>query len=212
MMSRGIASGMVAVADRERLHHLLAGRTVWLASSSPRRRAILRAYGVPFREVGHTLCEPPPAGPDWRRWVRSWSLRKARNAARPLTDNWVIGSDTIVVCRGRGLGKPAHAAEAAAMLARLSGHVHQVFSGVAIVDGRSGAQATGSAVTSVHFRTLKRQEIGAYIRTGEPLDKAGAYAIQGRARAFVSQIDGPLDNVVGLPVQTLIKIMERVSR
>jgi septum formation protein len=131
-------------------------------------------------------------------------------AARSRRDGCVIGADTIVVCNNRGLGKPTDGTSARWMLEQLSGHVHQVYSGVAVVDARSGASATGSALTHVHFRRLPRKEIDAYVRTGESSDKAGAYAIQGRARAFVLKVDGPLDNVIGLPVKTLIRVMERM--
>ncbi|MEW5702484.1 MAG: Maf family protein [Candidatus Zixiibacteriota bacterium] len=194
-----------------RLRRVMAGRTVWLASASPRRRAILRACGIRHGTIEHSLHEPAPHGPDWRAWVRTWARRKAAHAARAIAGGWVIGSDTIVVSGGKGLGKPKDKAEAQAMLRRLSGRTHRVYSGVAIVDAGTGKSGAGSSCTQVCFRPLADHEIAHYVRTGEPLDKAGAYAIQGGARAFVTSIDGPLDGVIGLPIGTLVQIAGRLS-
>jgi septum formation protein len=122
----------------------------------------------------------------------------------------VIGSDTIVVSRGRGLGKPADADAATAMLRRLSGCRHDVFTGVAAIDTVRRRSATGSACSRVVFRRLSEDEIRDYVRTGEPMDKAGAYAIQGRAGRFVAGVAGPVDNVIGLPVACLAAVIRRV--
>lgn len=190
------------------LRRVLRRRIVCLASGSPRRREILTACGVDFRVASHGLDEPLPTGPDWRRWVRTWALRKAQaaGAARGL----VIGSDTIVVSRGRGLGKPVDADAARVMLRRLSGRRHFVFTGVAAIDMARQRTATGSACTVVVFRQLGEDEIRDYVRTGEPMDKAGAYGIQGRAGRFVAGVTGPVDNVIGLPVACLTAVIRRV--
>ncbi|MBI3872545.1 MAG: septum formation protein Maf [candidate division Zixibacteria bacterium] len=204
-------TGLVDAESRAALQRALAGREVWLASASPRRRAILRSCGIRHHAIGHTLDEPAPAGPDWRRWVRTWSLRKTRSASSGLNHGLIIAADTIVVCGTRGLGKPANPAQAESMLRRLSGRVHQVITGVAVISVEDAKWSTGSAVTHVRFRSLSDREIRRYVRTGEPMDKAGAYAVQGEAGRFVSQIDGAVDNVVGLPVECLANVVAKVT-
>jgi septum formation protein len=172
-----------------------------LASASPRRVQLLRQAGATF-----TVADPGPDR-DWpgtadpRHGVRALALDKARRIARVRPDAVVIGADTIVVARGRRLGKPANAAEAADMLRRLHGRAHEVWSGIALV--RGDEQRTAAEVTRVQFVKLSDAEILSYVRTGEPLDKAGAYAIQGLAAQFVRRIDGDWSNVVGLPLGRL---------
>ena len=183
---------------------------MYLASASPRRRAILNLCRIDFDVAEHVLTEPLPRGPEWRRWVRRWAGRKAQDAAGRLRQGLVIGADTIVVQGKRGLGKPRGAPEARAMLQRLSAGTHEVITGVAVVDLRNGRTASGSESTRIRFRKLTQREITAYVRSGEPLDKAGAYAIQGGAGRFVRSIEGPLDNVIGLPIGCLVRILRRV--
>jgi len=172
-----------------------------LASASPRRVALLRQAGAAF-----TVTDP---GPD-REWpgeaeprhgVRALALDKARRVAARRPGAVVIGADTVVVLRGRRLGKPASAEEARAMLRRLHGRRHEVWTGIAVV--RDGDQRTGAEVTAVHFARLGEDEIAAYVRSGEPLDKAGAYGIQGLAGQFVRRIEGDYTTVVGLPLARL---------
>jgi len=201
---------VVASGDARTLRRLVRGRVVYLASASPRRRALLSVCGVRYRMLRQTLDEPEPTGPDWRRWVRTWSLRKARDAAGRVGRGLVIGADTIVVAGRCAYGKPDNGRVAATILRRLSGRRHQVMTGVAVVDAASGHAATGSEVTAVTFRTVTRAEIDDYVASGEPMDKAGAYAIQGGARAFVTRCDGPLDNVIGFPIGCLVRVAARV--
>jgi septum formation protein len=172
-----------------------------LASASPRRVALLEQVGVRF-----TVADP---GPD-REWpgqaeprhgVRALALDKARRIAARRRGSVVIGADTVVVARGLRLGKPADAAEAAEMLRRLQGRVHEVWTGIAVVRDRE--QRTASESTRVRFASMNAAEIAAYVRTGEPLDKAGAYGIQGLGGAFVRGIEGDYTNVVGLPLGRL---------
>jgi septum formation protein len=176
-----------------------------LASGSPRRVALLRQVGAPF-----TLADP---GPDrsWpgaaepRHGVRALALDKARRVAAKRRGAVVIGADTIVVLRGARLGKPRDAAEARAMLLRLHGRAHQVWTGIAVV--RDGEERTATECTEVLLAKLDEAAIDAYVRTGEPLDKAGAYGIQGMAAQFVRRIDGDYFNVVGLPLARLRQVL-----
>jgi len=174
---------------------------VVLASASPRRVVLLRQVGLKF-----TVADPGPDA-DWpgssapRDGVRALALDKARRVAARRDGAIVIGADTVVVARGLRLGKPRHAADARAMLARLQGRTHEVWTGIAVVRGRD--QRTSSECTRVSFARLSAAEIDRYVKTGEPLDKAGAYGIQGLGGAFVRRIEGDFSNVVGLPLHRL---------
>lgn len=200
----------VTEADCAELHSLLGGRSVILASASPRRREILTQCELRFTTLDHRLDEPPPHGPDWRAWVRTWAMRKAVDSTRELKSGILISADTIVVLGAKGLGKPGNPAHAQAMLRSLSGRTHQVYTGVAVINVTSAQKSAGSAVSHVHFRRLSSREIAAYVRSCEPLDKAGAYAIQGGGGQFVDRIAGPLDNIIGLPVRCLTTVLKRV--
>jgi septum formation protein len=172
-----------------------------LASSSPRRKLLLRQIGLEFeaRESGvpedHDELSPPD------ETVRRLALAKARAVAAQETSAYVIGADTVVVLDGRLLGKPKDAAEASAMLRRLSGRRHTVYTGVAFVERPSDRSRVDVVTTEVEFRNLGEEEILAYVRSGSPMDKAGAYGIQDDFGAvFVSAIEGCFYNVVGFPL------------
>jgi septum formation protein len=176
-----------------------------LASASPRRVQLLRQAGAEF-----TVADPGPdrAWPgqaDPRHGVRALALDKARRIAAKRPDSVVVGADTIVVVRGHRFGKPANTVEAAGMLRQLHGRTHEVWTGLALV--RGGEQRTAAEVTRVQFSRLTEPEILAYVRTREPLDKAGGYAIQGLAAQFVRRIDGDYANVVGLPLNRLRQLL-----
>jgi septum formation protein len=180
-----------------------------LASASPRRVTLLRQVGLPF-----TVADPGPDR-DWpgkaepRHGVRALALEKARRVAGRRPEALVIGADTVVVARGVRLGKPADEAEALEMLKRLQGRTHEVWTGLAIVWG--GEQRTAAEVTKVQFARLDDAELRAYVHTGEPLDKAGAYGIQGLAAQFVRRIDGDYGNVVGLPLARLRQLLKEFA-
>jgi septum formation protein len=182
---------------------------VVLASASPRRVALLRQVGLAF-----TVVDPGPDR-DWpgqaepRHGVRALALGKARRVAGRRPEALVIGADTVVVARGVRLGKPGDEAEAVEMLRRLHGRTHEVWTGLAIVCG--GEQRTAAEVTKVQFARLDDAELRAYVRTGEPLDKAGAYGIQGLAAQFVRRIDGDYGNVVGLPLARLRQLLKEFA-
>jgi septum formation protein len=185
------------------------GTPLVLASASPRRVTLLRQVAAEF-----TVADP---GPDrvWpgraepRHGVRALALDKARRIAARRPDATVIGADTVVVLRGERLGKPSGPAEALAMLRRLQGRRHEVWTGLAVV--HRGETRTASEGAVVHVARMTEQEIADYVATGEPLDKAGAYGIQGRYGQFVRRIEGDYTAVVGLPLARLKAILSELA-
>ncbi len=169
-----------------------------LASASPRRAELLAAAGFAFTVVHADIDETPLAGERPGAYVRRLAEAKARAVAPRFPGQAVLGADTTVVVDGDILAKPVDAADAAAMLRRLQGRAHEVLTGVALVDGRRARVAV--AETRVWFGPMTEDDIATYVATGEPMDKAGAYAIQGWASRHVTRIDGSYSNVVGLPV------------
>lgn len=174
-----------------------------LASQSPRRAALLEAAGFTFDVDPVEVDERVRDGESPREYVARLALEKARYAACRNPGSVVLGADTAVLAGRRLLGKPADAADAAAMLKRLSGRTHRVLTGVALCLGSS--TWTAVEVTRVRFLRLTDREIAWYVGTGEPDGKAGAYAIQGLASRFVDRIEGSYTNVVGLPVSTVYR-------
>ncbi|MFZ7125502.1 MAG: Maf family protein [Desulfobacterales bacterium] len=180
-----------------------------LASKSPRRSYLLKKAGLVFTVVPSDIDEssiPETAPTDF---VRRLAEAKAKDIADRHPDSWVIGADTIVSIDHRLLGKPASRAEARAMLAKLSGRTHQVYTGFCIVRQAASKFFSDTVVTDVTFKALSESEIEWYIGTGEPFDKAGAYAIQGMGTFLVRRINGSYTNVVGLPVCEIIEILIR---
>jgi septum formation protein len=178
-----------------------------LASSSPRRQWILRQIGIPFIVMPSRVDEEVGLQEKPLELVRSVAVEKARDVARRLVEGIVVGADTVVVCGEGVLGKPRDQEDAAAMLASLSGRAHQVHTGLAVLDVASGRELVEVETTVVHFRRITRSEIDRYVLTGEPLDKAGAYGIQGMGALFVDRIEGCFYNVVGLPVARLYAML-----
>lgn len=179
-----------------------------LASGSPRRRELLGLFHVPFTIHAADIDETMNPDMSPAQETARVSLLKAQAVPRGDEDV-VVAADTIVVCAGRVLGKPRDPQEAAAMLTLLSGRDHQVMSGCTVLRGR--CQETFTEITNLHFRPLSQEEIAAYVRTGEPMDKAGAYGIQGGAALFCEGIEGDYYNVMGLPVCRLGQILKRVA-
>ncbi len=176
-----------------------------LASASPRRVQLLRQCGAKFTVTDPGPDRAWPGGAEPRHGVRALALDKARRVAAKRPECVVVGADTVVVARGVRLGKPADPAEAAEMLARLQGRTHEVWTGLAVIGG--GEQRTAAEVTRVQFARLTPEDIAAYVATGEPLDKAGGYGIQGRAGMFVRRVEGDYFNVVGLPLARLRAVL-----
>jgi septum formation protein len=181
-----------------------------LASASPRRAELLRAAGIPFEVAVADVDEAQHLGEDAETYVRRLAGDKAARIAGRHPGRAVLGADTAVVLDGEVLGKPRDVAEAVEMLSRLSGRSHRVLTGVCLIDP-SGGSHVDIGSTLVEFRRLSAAEINAYVASGEPMDKAGAYGIQAGARGFIARIDGDVDTVVGLPVG-LIQAMCRGAR
>jgi septum formation protein len=179
-----------------------------LASASPRRALILRSLGLCFEVVAAQLDESLKPGESAaaaaERLARDKALAVGKHETRP-----VVAADTLVVCDGRILGKPASAADAASMLRLLSGRPHEVVSGVCVLAG--GQARSGVARTRVDFAPLGDDEIAWYVATGEPMDKAGAYHIEGRGALFVESVSGSPSNVAGLPVALLRRLFQEAG-
>jgi septum formation protein len=178
-----------------------------LASASPRRRELLGRFGIEFDIVPSGVPEVPHPGEDPALFACRAAIEKAMDVAGKRPGRWVLGADTVVVIDGRILGKPSDAAEARSMLRCLSGRVHHVLTGVVLIGPDGTVVADLVAESSVEFRELADEEIATYAATGEPLDKAGAYAIQGGAGRFVRNVTGSYSNVIGLPVDDVHKLL-----
>ena len=178
--------------------------TIILASGSPRRRELLSRVGIPFEvyvpDVEETTSLPADTA------VEELCRRKAIAAFRVYSDHYVLAADTLVSLDGRALGKPADEAEAAEMLRSLSGRTHQVHTGVTVISpfGNIVTEADHSSVT---FCDIPPEEIASYVASGEPLDKAGAYAIQGRASLWITRLEGSDTSVVGLPLYLVRRLL-----
>lgn len=182
-------------------------KSLVLASASPRRSELLDQIGVRFRRHAVEVDEIPREFEPAEDYVRRLALEKARAVRDELGDDevLVLGADTAVVVDQRPLGKPADAAHAREMLRYLSGRRHRVLSAVALVAEREAVQLSDSAVW---FRSLSDAEIEAYWQTGEPRDKAGAYAIQGLGAVFVERLEGSYSGVMGLPLYQTARLLE----
>ena len=185
-----------------------------LASASPRRAELLRAAGIEFEVRPPNVDESQLAGEDPDAYVRRLAEAKANAVAELTGDRTVLAADTVVVVDGEILVKPLDAADARRMLRLLSGRRHDVVSAICVHDGRPRDPAdstpqrdTRVVVTTVEFKALTADEIDWYVATGEPMDKAGGYAIQGLASRFATRVEGSYPNVVGLPVAEVYDIL-----
>jgi septum formation protein len=188
--------------------------TIVLASASPRRQELLRNAGIAFTVQPADIDETPLAGESPRACAERLAREKARRVHGLRQHDYVLGADTIVVIDEAMLGKPHDASDAARMLRLLSGRTHQVITGVCLIapwtrDSRPDGEQVASEITSVKMADLSGEEIAAYVATGEPMDKAGGYAIQGIASRWISRIEGDYCNVVGLPVALVYEMLRR---
>jgi len=179
-----------------------------LATASPRRIEMVAALGVPFRLLHVNFRETLPSLPP-EEAARMLAWRKAETACRGLRRGVVVTADTLVALNGHLYGKPRSPRDAAAMLAQLSGRTHEVVTAVAVMDAATHRGMLGSERSLVTFRRLTAAAIRAYVATGEPLDKAGAYGIQGRGRALVARLRGDYLNVVGFPLHLFAALTRR---
>jgi septum formation protein len=185
-----------------------------LASKSPRRAEILRAVGWPFEIIAANIDETRAAAEDAVSYVKRLALTKAETVARQLQSGLVLGADTVVLVAGETLGQPRDAEDARRMLKLLSGEWHEVLTGVALmrIGIREGDKRflVDHEVTRVRFAEMSAAEIDSYVATEEPLDKAGAYAIQGQAALFIEEIQGDYFNIVGLPIRLVYELTRRI--
>ena len=186
-------------------------KRIILASASPRRVALLRMMGVRFEQVVGDVSEDVDERLTPAEHVRVLSCRKAEQVARRVTSGLVIGADTVVAIDGEILEKPTDAEDAVRMLSRLSGRTHEVFTGITLVEAGDGAARSDVVRTEVVMRRVSEAGIRRYVATGEPMDKAGAYAAQGLAAPFVERVDGCFYNVVGLPLSRLWEMLEAMG-
>lgn len=177
-----------------------------LASSSPRRKDLLASFGKPFSVDIPDVDESLLPGEDPSSHVRRLALEKARTVQKRHDAGLVVAADTIVVLDGNIIGKPDDEADARRMLGSLSGRTHQVYTGVAVADAAAGTAVSRVVCSSVTISTIGEEEIARYVATGEPLDKAGSYAVQGLGGKYVSRVNGSLSNVIGLPLEELRKL------
>ena len=179
-----------------------------LASQSPRRSEILRQAGIPFVVKPANVDESVRPGEPVEEYVRRVAEEKAM-AVETAAGDVVLGADTVVVIGGKILGKPRDRADAARMLRQLAGREHEVITGVCL--RRDAEVLHDCAVTRVWFTALAGEDIEQYVASGEPMDKAGAYAIQGLASKFIERIDGSYTNVVGLPIELVMKYLPKFA-
>jgi len=177
-----------------------------LASASPRRQELLRNARIAFEVQPADIPEVPLPGENAKGCAERLAREKALAVARLRPGDVVLGADTVVVIDDQILGKPTDASDAARMLRMLSGRAHQVITGVCLVAG--GECSVASETTSVTMSEISAEAISGYVATGEPMDKAGAYAIQGIASRWIPRIEGDYSNVVGLPVALVYRILE----
>ena len=182
-----------------------------LASASPRRRELLRAVGVRFRVVPSRIEEVPAPGEPPLRFVRRAAREKGEEVALRNPSAFVLSADTIVVAKGKILGKPADRKEGRRMLSLLAGREHLVHTAACLLRADGGYRDGLCVTTRVRFRSLTGEEIAAYLRTGESDDKAGAYAAQGAGNLLIDRISGSFTNVVGLPMTQTLSMLARAG-
>ncbi|MBI2078882.1 MAG: septum formation protein Maf [Euryarchaeota archaeon] len=191
----------------------MTGPRLVLASASPRRRALLEALGIPFASVAANADEALPRGRDPAAAVQVIAERKVdAYLATPKADRqaFVLGVDTEVYIGGALQGKPANAKDAEAMLRRLAGLSHIVYSGL-VLRAPNDERHRHTEATRVDFVPLSDAEIRSYAQTGEPLDKAGGYGVQGQGAAFIRHVEGDYTNVVGLPVRPMLRLLTQAG-
>jgi septum formation protein len=183
-------------------------KKIILASASPRRKQLLEQIGLQFEVEPSNYHEDVASGDDSHEIAQRTALEKAKDVASKHKDVLVIAADTFIVFGDQRLGKPHTESEARKMLKRLNGKSHSVITGFSIIDTEKNKTVSRSTETKVYIRKLAPSEIDSYVRSKEPLDKAGAYAIQGQGAAIVEKIEGDYFNVVGLPLSMLAEALK----
>ena len=180
-----------------------------LASASPRRKSLLQELGLDFKIIESQVEEKPVAGESPQDFVMRAACDKAGDVARENVASWILGADTVVVHGGRILGKPGDAEEALSVLQTLAGQKHLVHTGFCLMNGKDDVLISRVVTTEAWFYPFSRDIAAAYVATGEPLDKAGAYGIQGSGGFLVERINGSYSNVVGLPLAEVVEELLR---
>lgn len=188
-----------------------AVKNLILASSSPRRAELLKQIGLNYQIMVCDVDETLLPGMSPPELVEFLAERKATAVARNLHEGIVLGADTVVVWQGQVLGKPLNEEDAFSMLVKLQGSTHDVYTGVALIDVHSGKIMVGHEKTRVFFRNIEEDEIRRYVASGEPLDKAGAYGVQGLAAIYINKLEGCYTNVVGLPLARLSVMLKAIG-
>lgn len=186
-------------------------KQIILASVSPRRKELLEKAGLKFKVVESNYKEIADLKLTPHELARKLSLEKAKKVFKKYKNSIIIAGDTIVVCEKIILGKPKNKIDAKDMLQFLSGKVHSIITAITIIDGDLNKIITKSEETKIHMRKINDNEINRFVESGEPFDKAGAYAIQGKAEKFIEKIEGNFDNAVGLPLNSLMKELKKIG-
>ncbi|MFW5787694.1 MAG: Maf family protein [Halanaerobiales bacterium] len=186
-------------------------KKIVLASASPRREELLKQLGLNFTIVPSNIDEDEYSCKNPVKLVKKLSEAKAEDVAVVVEDAIVIAADTVVVYKDEILGKPADKNEAKSMLGKLSGSEHQVYSGITVISSNNNQSITEFDRTEVYMKKLNRDEIDLYIQSGEPMGKAGSYAIQGLGGVFVDRIEGSYFSVMGLPIHLLFDILKEFN-
>jgi len=183
-------------------------RQIILASKSPRRKHLLENIGLKFKIVPSDINEDliPLSSP--RKYAENLSKEKTKKVAQKYKDAIIIGADSIVIFKGEIIGKPKSMKNAKEILRKLSGQKHLVITGFTVLDSKAGKSITKSVLSYVFFKPLSEKEINAYVKSKEPMGKAGAYAIQEKAGMFIEKVEGDFFNVVGLPIFALCKTLQ----
>lgn len=183
-----------------------------LASNSPRRITLLKMTGYHFDIIPHTIKEDIPCKIFPEELVSNLAFLKASDVARKLDNAIIISADTIVVYKGNVLGKPKDTRDAKRILKMLSGSGHDIITAVCIIDMPSRKKLLRIDRTSIIMKKITEDEIEIYVRSGEPMDKAGAYAVQGEGKKFIEKMDGSFSNAVGLPLETVHEMLNNFTK
>jgi len=179
-----------------------------LASLSPRRKELLEKTGIKFKVVGSKIKEYLDTKLEPNKLAEKLSLEKAKAVQNKYKDTIIISADTIVSCEGKIFGKPTDKKDAEKMLKYLSGKTHYIITGFTIIKGEK--IITKSEKTKITMRKITEEEIDSYLKTKEPFDKAGAYAIQGKAKKFIEKVEGDLSNAIGLPIDKILNDLKTI--
>ena len=186
-------------------------KKIILASTSPRRHGLAQEMGLEFEIVPSNYEEDMTMNLSSEELAKTLAYGKAKEVAVRIKEGVVLGVDTFVVFEGKKLGKPKSKEDAFQMLKSFSGKFQEVYSGVALIDCETGKEIKDVEITKVKFREMEDLEIESYIKTGEPMDKAGAYGIQGLSSIFIEKVDGCYTNVVGFPVHNIYKNLKKIG-